>query len=178
MKLKAGDLIKMSRKNKDYYQFGIYIGQEEVIHYVETPKIKGKVMKTTLKEFRKKSGIIQLVTFPETKEGRATLVQTSLFFETEGLFSKGTWPEWYLSHFDEYIVNTRKETIHRAKNKLGKSGELKFNNGEHFIWWCKTDMKRTDKTISRLDEFFNPLTPMARLPLSKRPAASTDQQAD
>jgi len=167
MKLKAGDLIKMSRKNKDHYQYGVYIGQEEVIHYVETPKIKGKVMKTTLKEFKKKNGKIELVTFPQTKEGRATVIGAEVFVETKGLVSTGTWPEWFISQFDEYIVNTRKETVHRAKNKLGKDGELVFNNGEHFAWWCKTGIRREDKVISRLDDFFNPLSPLSRFPLSR-----------
>ena len=168
MKIKAGDMVKMSRKNKDNYQYGLYIGEEEVIHYVETPEIKGKVMKTTLQEFKKRNGIIELVDFPETKNKRSTVIKAEVFTETKNLISKGTWPEWFISQFDEYVLSTRWETIERAKSKLDESGEKAFNNGEHFVWWCKVELKRKDKKEGKLDKLLNPITLLPRFPLSKK----------
>ena len=170
MKIKAGDIIKMSRKNKDNYQFGLYIGSEEVIYYVETLEIKGQVVKTTLEDFKKKNGIIEVVDFPETKEGRSTVIKSDEFMKKKNLVSEGTWPEWFVSQFDEYVLSTIWDTIQRAKSRLDKKGEPVFNNGEHFVWWCKVEMKRKDKKDGKLDEFLNPVTPLARFPLSKKPS--------
>jgi hypothetical protein len=168
MKIKAGDMIKVSRKNKDNYQYGLYIGEEEVIHYVETLEIKGKVMKTSLQEFKKKNGIIELVYFPETKDKRSTVVKSDVFTGTKNLISEGTWPEWFVSQFEEYVLSTRYETIQRAKSKLNESKEQEFNNGEHFVWWCKVEMKRKDKKEGKLDELLNPKISLPRFPLSKK----------
>ena len=168
MKLKAGDIVKMSRKNKEYYQYGVYLGQEEVIHYLETPKIKGKVTKTSMKEFKKKNGTIELVVFPQTKEGRSTTLKKEVFLEVEGLISSDTWPEWFMGQYDEYVVNTRKEVLHKAKSKLGRDGEIVFNNGEHFAWWCKVELTRANKNLQELDELLNPKVKLSRFSLSKQ----------
>ncbi|ADO82557.1 lecithin retinol acyltransferase family protein [Ilyobacter polytropus] len=169
MKIKAGDIIKVSRKNKKNYQYGLYIGQEEVIYYLETLEIKGRVTKTSLEDFRKKNGIIEVVDFPATREGRSTVVKSEEFMKKKNLISEGTWPEWFISQFDEYVLSTIWDTIQRAKSRLDKMEEPVFNNGEHFVWWCKVELKRKEKKEGKLDEFFNPSTPLARFPLSKKP---------
>ena len=55
MKKKAGDMIRVSRKNKDNYQYGLYIGDDEVVYYSEAPETKGQVMRTTLQGFKKRT---------------------------------------------------------------------------------------------------------------------------
>jgi len=171
MNFKAGDIIKLSRKNKDNYQFALYIGEDEVIYYLETPQIKGKVIKVTLEEFRTRNGILEVVDFPATRDGRSTVVKAEAFTGIKNLISQGTWPEWFTSQFDEYVLSTIWETVQRAKGKVDTNEISLFNNGEHFVWWCKVEMKRKDKKEGKLNELLNPVTSLPRFPLSKRPAS-------
>lgn len=170
MEFKAGDMIRVSRKNKDNYHYGLYAGQEEVIYYVETPEKKGEVIKTSLQNFKKRNGVVELVDFPATKNGRNSLVKIDEFTKIKGLISEGTWPAWFTSKLDECVLNTIWETITKAKSMLGKKEELKFNNGEHFVWWCKVELKRADKKVKILDELLNPAVLLPRFPLSKKPS--------
>lgn len=169
VKLKAGDPIKIFRKSKGYYHFGIYVGNEEVIHYTETKKCEGKIMKTSMKQFKKNSGEVELVIFPETRGGRSTSIPANSFSEINGLVSPSSWPEWFLSKFKKYKIYSRKETLERAKSKLNEEKyDVFFNNCEHFVWWCKTGIKRSEQIGDKLDEFFNPPIPLPRFPLPGR----------
>lgn len=166
MKLKAGDLIRMSRKNKDYYHYGVFIGNDEVIHLSENSNKKSEVVRTSMKEFRKKNGIVESVVFPQIKNGNTTFIGVEELKAIEGLISKDSWSEWFISHFEEYGIHTRKEAVHRAKGKTGRMQIAKFNNSEHFAWWCKVGLKREDILSNKLDKTYNiePLLPRFQLP--------------
>ena len=166
MKIKAGDLVRMSRKNKDYYHYGVFIGNDEVIHLAEDSKTKSQVVKTTMKEFRKKNGTVELVMFPEIKNGKTTFVDVKVLCETEKLVFDKSWSGWFTSLFEEYGIHTRKETMHRAKNKIGRLQISVFNNSEHFAWWCKVRLKRDDILKEKIDKIYNvnPALPRFSLP--------------
>ena len=131
MKIKAGDIVKMSRKNKDYYHYGVFIGNDEVIHLAEDSKTKSQVVKTTMKEFRKKNGSVELVVFPEIKNGKTTFVDVKALWKTEKLVFDKSWSGWFTSLFEEYGIHTRKETMHRAKSKIGRLQTSVFSNRRH-----------------------------------------------
>ncbi|NQX84157.1 MAG: hypothetical protein HRS57_03095 [Mycoplasmataceae bacterium] len=93
--------------------------------------------------------------FPEIKNGQTTFVSVELLKETENLVFENSWSEWFISQFKEYGIHTRKETMHRAKEKTGRMQIAKFNNSEHFAWWCKTGLKRADILIEKVDNAYN-----------------------
>ena len=166
MKKKAGDMIRVSRKNKDNYQYGLYIGDDEVVYYSEAPETKGEVIKTSLQGFKKRNGFAEAVDFPEPKNGRNSLVKIDVFKDINGLITEGTWPGWFTDQLEECVLNTIWETVTKAKSMVGK--KEKFNNGEHFVWWCKVELKRADKKAKVLDELLNPSVLLPRFQLTKK----------
>jgi len=164
--IKAGDMIRVSRKGKDNYQYGLYIAEDEVVYYSEALETKGIVLKTTLQGFKKRNGIVEVVDFPQPKNGRNSLVKIEVFNEIEGLITEGTWPEWFTGKLEECVLNTIWETVTKGKSMVGK--KEKFNNGEHFVWWCKVELKRADKKAKVLDTFFNPEVLLPRFQLTKK----------
>ena len=168
MEFKAGDMIRVVRKNKDNYHYALYAGQEEVIYYSETPGEEAEVVKTTLDNFKKRGGFAEVVDFPLAKNGRSTLVGIGEFKKIKDLISEGTWAEWFANQVDECVLCTIWETIAKAKDMIDKTDELKFNNGEHFVWWCKVELKRADKKAKILDDLLNPAIVLPRFKLSKK----------
>lgn len=166
--MKAGDIVRMSRKNKDYYHYGVFIGNDEVIHLMEDSKTKSEVVRTTMKEFRKKNGAVEVVVFPDVKNGQTTFVDAEVLKKSENLVLDSTWSEWFISQFEEYGIHTRKETVHRAKGKTGRMQIAKFNNSEHFAWWCKTGLKRADILTEKVDNTYNVEPLLPRFPLPKK----------
>lgn len=156
MKLKAGDVIKIYRSSfGGYYHFGIYTGKEEVIHYVETYNgfSKGIIKKTSLEEFIDNSDIsnLEIVIYPNHRSGRTTSVSAEIFTTAvNGKMVNGSiiagCLEWLCSQFNEYIIYSNKETLERAKSKIGESSyNLLFNNCESFCTWCKTNVRRSEQ---------------------------------
>lgn len=166
IKLTAGDMVRVSRKNKDNYQYGLYIGDNEVVYYSEDQETKGEVVKTTLQGFKKRNGMAEVVAFPQPKNGRNSLVKVEVFRDIDGLIKEGTWPGWFIGKLDECVLNTIWETVTKGKEMVGK--KEKFNNGEHFVWWCKVELKRADKKSKVLNDLLNPLELLPRFQLTKK----------
>ena len=161
--LKAAEIL-----TKEKIASVILIGNDEVIHLMEDSKTKSEVVRTTMKEFRKKNGTVELVMFPEIKNGQTTLVDVETLKTSEDLVFDNSWSEWFTSLFEEYGIHTRKETLHRAKGKTGRMQIAKFNNSEHFAWWCKIGLKREDILTEKVDKTYNTDPMMPRFPLPKK----------
>ena len=166
LNITAGDMIRVSRKGKDNYQYGLYIADDEVVYYSEALETKGKVLKETLQGFKKRNGIVEVVDFPKTKNGRNSLVKVEEFNEIPGLITEDTWPGWFTDKLDECVLNTIWETVTKGKSMVDKKAN--FNNGEHFVWWCKVELKRADKKAKVLDELLNPAVVLPRFQLTKK----------
>ncbi|MDX9802246.1 MAG: lecithin retinol acyltransferase family protein [Spirochaetia bacterium] len=117
-----GDHIRV-RRLWGYYHHGIYVSDNEVIHYNTTGAGDGllgdaKVLRTDLYDFL---------------EGAVCEVRNYSFLEKGSLFSPG-------------II------VKRARSELGKGGyNLVFNNCEHFANWCMIGMKRSEQVEDIFD---------------------------
>ncbi len=125
-KLEKGDILMLNRGL--YKHFGIYIGENSVIHYTDKSGDWGKdicVQKTSLKEFAKDSEIV-ICKLPES------------FIRNNKVYS----PD---------------ETVERAFSRLGeREYNLVTNNCEHFAIWCKTgisESKQVDNVLKTLSFF-------------------------
>ena len=51
-----------------------------------------------------------------------------------------------LRNFKGYHLYSAKETVERAKSRIGETQyNLAFNNCEHFALWCKTGLKESSQ---------------------------------
>ena len=169
MELKPGDIIKVDRG--PYYHFGIYSGNNKVIHYtadegLELSKYKAKIDETSLKKFMNGDTRLLKVNFPK-KYGRTITEEVEVFSEICSLGINGIiapqnrWLKKMLKNSREnkrkkdYKIYSKEETLERAKSKIGDSGySIPFNNCEHFVWWCKTGIKKSEQ-IDDIEDFFD-----------------------
>jgi hypothetical protein len=113
--LQPGDVIGI-RRPYVIHHFGVYIGDDKVIHYhgKDEGAIKPYVEETSLDKFL---------------EG-----QKKFYAINEDAIEI----DFRLS----VTVYSQKETIERAKSQIGVGGyDLLFNNCEHFATWCKFGTK-------------------------------------
>jgi hypothetical protein len=152
MNYEIGEVIKVDRGF--YFHFGIYSGDNKVIHYTveegnELSKMNAKVTETSLEKFMNKDTALYKVIFPE-EYGKTISIGANLNFSSilggELILKELLRMIQKLMRKYKYHKYTKKETLERAKSKLGK-GEynLIYNNCEHFVWWCKTGIERSEQ---------------------------------
>lgn len=131
---KRGDVIGVSR-NGLYEHYGIYLGNEKVIHYCgEGNDFGGRITvhKASFSEFIKESKYCFAVWFDAGRPVRLQQATTFLFNGTSAYYENADYRK-------KYSVFTAEETIRRAKERLGEEKyNLVTNNCEHFAMWCKT----------------------------------------
>ena len=125
--LHLGDIVYVKRTG--YRHFGIYTGNEQVIHYHKehNPLLSdGIIAETTLAEFKGSSDTIYVL-------NATTPAGTALF----------DWLVHHLAGGDVELLSPQ-ETVTRAHSKLGEHGySLLLNNCEHFALWCKTGIAQS-----------------------------------
>lgn len=128
--LKVGDVIGAPYTQKDllipYEHYGIYIGNDKVIHFASKKEgVPKSVHKTSLASFAsKQTGTFFLIDFDKYFEE----IPINLMIPVLALIA-----------ITRRKNISAKETVRRAKSKLGETGySLPFNNCEHFAMWCKT----------------------------------------
>lgn len=131
---KRGDVIGVSR-NGLYEHYGIYLGNEKVIHYCgEGNDFGGRITvhKASLSEFIKESKYCFVVWFDAGRPVKLHQATTFLLNGTSAYYEN-------VDYRKKYSVFTAEETIRRAKERLGEEKyNLVTNNCEHFAMWCKT----------------------------------------
>lgn len=124
-----GDVIGIKRGI--YYHYGVYIGDNEVIHYQGDGDIgtNNYVVQTSMSEFMKGQDKFFALDFRHIKD------------EFKDNFN--------INRFKKIYDNM--ETIERAKSKLYEGNyDLLFNNCEHFASWCKVGSKEMRQWFSFL----------------------------
>ncbi|MDR1459211.1 MAG: lecithin retinol acyltransferase family protein [Bacteroidales bacterium] len=105
-----------------YRHFGIYVGNGRVVHYTHKGSVSG--LRTQINE--------------------TSLAKFSKGDEVFVWRTDGTSGIKYYSH---------EETVRRARSMIGtKNYNLVFNNCEHFAFWCKTGVSRSEQVEQRLAE--------------------------
>lgn len=147
----AGDIIGVKRAQGAYEHYAVYIGNYEVIHYAARNGDFGDnicIHKAPMKDFLKGSKKFFVLVFPD-KHGRpkkisipASTIGTT-FFDIN-IIDK-------ILNLPEYKLYSAKETVRRAKSRLGESEyNLLSNNCEHFAIWCKTGISESHQVKSLL----------------------------
>ena len=133
-----GDIVYVKRKG--YRHFGIYTGNQQVIHYhkEKNPLLcDGIITETSLTEFMSSSDTLYVL------NGIGPAAKNNLF-------------DWIIKRVfgDEVPLFSPQETIDRARSKLGEQGySLLLNNCEHFAFWCKTGMAKSAQVDEILSYF-------------------------
>ena len=145
--LKRGDVIGVHRIGGIYDHYGIYTGNNEVIHFSNEGSDFGvdiRVRRATLSQFKNSADNVFVVDF----EAYRDYVENPELFDFVGLFKLA-----FDDLFDNKItLYSPEETVKRAESKLGKGKyNLVFNNCEHFAVWCKTG-KRESSQVQRFLE--------------------------
>ena len=129
-KPKMGDIIFCQRFNSLYKHFGVYIGNDRVIHFATpngsfNPK-EAVVHETSLEKFAA-GDKVQIAVFPEERPNTNTNVIINFVVSAE-----------------RYKLQSPAETVRRAKSALGRKGyNLITNNCESFATWCKTNVRES-----------------------------------
>ena len=144
--LKAGDVIGAPYTQKDclypYEHYGIYIGNDKVIHFASKKEGEPKSVHK-----------ISLVSFASRQTGTFFLIDFDKYFEETPIDIMFPLSAGILRNGRKNI--SAKETVRRAKSKLGETGySLLFNNCEHFAMWCKTGSAECGQLIpNELDKY-------------------------
>jgi hypothetical protein len=155
---KLGDILAVNRGL--YYHYGIYSGENRVIHYaVKSGDFMSNICvhETTFANFRngKQCAICR---FPKTY--RKSDIGTKLFnmIQRPNIFTvidsaSSLISELTSSSFHQY---SGQDTVERARSRLGENKyNLVFNNCEHFAIWCKTgisESKQVNVALSLLTQ--------------------------
>lgn len=143
--LNFGDIIYVDRG--PYKHFGIYSGNNKVIHYVkENGKFfEGIVSETSVSRFLNGDDTIYIFDFERE------LLNT--IDKADNIFSV------ILAGYKmfNYKIYSAEETVQRARSCIGTGGySLIFHNCEHFAVWCKTgleDSSQVSEIVSAIANF-------------------------
>lgn len=166
MGAKYGDVIYVDRGG--YKHFGIYSGNNKVIHYTKRKIISGIIDETSLKEFldgAKEYYSVNL-TVKNGKIKREDTYHNSPGFGISSCFG-GSGPSlidividissFIYEHFiKDPVLYSPEETVERARRDIGK-GEYNLitHNCEHFAIYCKTgiyDSEQVQQVIEAIWE--------------------------
>ena len=128
-KLEPGDVLAVSRWGNLYEHYGVYIGQQQVIHFAGEPGDS---------EIFDESAMVREVSLS--------------VFEQDSEYRIIDFPKE--STIAGYHLYSAEETVERAKSRLGESGYgLLGNNCEHFAYWCKTGVKFSNQVEALKNKF-------------------------
>ena len=136
--LEAGDVIGVHRTGYEHY--GIYIGNERVIHYAgEGSDFLGPISihEASFSEFMKDGGELFYLHFQEKLPIK--------IYRSEKLYSGDRLP---FANTKEYRIFSPEEMVRRARERVGEEEyNLIFRNCEHFALWCKTGVEESTQVI-------------------------------
>ena len=141
-----GDVIFVNRYIRLYRHFGIYIGNDRVIHFAAPDG-----------DFDEKNACIHETSLDHFKDGSEVYV---MIF-SEGYESCSVLRNLNIMNHINYKLQTPEETVTRAKSMLGLRGlkdkgyNIAFNNCETFAIWCKTNIAES-RQVNELRSIFFP----------------------
>lgn len=141
---KPGSVISIERYNpfKPYYHYGIYSGNNNVIHYVSDSNddtTAPYIAETSIERFLGSQPLsdVDVKFFPESKE----VLDLILKKKASNLHDY----KKLVNIFADYHFYSDNETLRRARNSLNGENwanyRLTSKNCEHFAIWCKTNVQ-------------------------------------
>lgn len=138
-----GDVICVHRIGFEH--FGIYAGDDRVIHYDIDPSENFKILihEASIEEFLNGMDIYYTCCFPPVY-GIPTENMEFSGFKKLMEHPERSGKLWDYLKIVEYRLYTPKETLARARSRIGESNYNLFsNNCEHFALWCKTGISES-----------------------------------
>lgn len=161
--LEAGDIIGVKRAGGIYEHYGVYIGNDEVVHYAGNEEDFGgeiRVHIAPMSEFLNHAKGFFVLDFPD-EYGIPTKINA--LGETSILNLDGINVLEELTTEEEYHLYSPEETVKRALGRLGENKySLAFNNCEHFAIWCKTGISESHQVNRVLENLITPLSVLVR----------------
>lgn len=146
-----GDVICVHRIGFEH--FGIYAGDDRVIHYDIDPSENFKILihEASIEEFLNGMDIYYTCCFPPVY-GIPTENMEFSGFKKLMEHPERSGKLWDYLKIVEYRLYTPKETLARARSRIGESNYNLFsNNCEHFALWCKTGISESHQISGLLD---------------------------
>ncbi|KAF0196760.1 MAG: hypothetical protein FD169_739 [Bacillota bacterium] len=157
VELQRGDVIGIDRGLYEHY--GIYCGNNEVIHYTSAPLRRlarnraFRIYRTDMSRFLNKQKQLFVL---DCTDPRNPFKSEPITIGPQQIRSL----EWF-KRYDidsDFHLYSPEETVERAESQLGK-GEynLAVNNCEHFAVWCKTGLHKSyqvDEVLKHFRRFF------------------------
>lgn len=153
VELQRGDVIGVDRGLYEHY--GIYCGNNEVIHYTSAPRRRlsrsraFRIYRTDISRFLNKQKQLFVL---DCTDPRNPIKSEPIAIGPQRIRSL----EWLKQHDIEkdFHLYSPEETVERAESQLGK-GEynLAVNNCEHFAVWCKTGLHKSYQVEEVLKHF-------------------------
>lgn len=170
-KINLGDIIKVKRSfpimvyNKEYWHYGVYIGNEKVIHYSSGDSdisSENMIICSSLNCFLRGVDEIERIIFPDEydKKFGSEKIKLDSVITPHNIPIKAI-VSFIYSLFSEqkkndYKIYSPSEVVERAKSRLYEQKyNLIFNNCEHFAIWCKTGVKGSKQVEEILDTIFS-----------------------
>lgn len=143
-----GDIISVDRFF--YKHYGVYVGDEQVIHYARFEDLPGRsvIHQTDLDVFLNGADSYFICKFPDTY-GKPDEINISSAIA--GSLYAGHWIKLYnFIKNQQYHLYSPEDTVRRAVDRLAEEKyNLVFNNCEHFAIWCKTGISESHQ-VNRL----------------------------
>lgn len=147
-----GDIICVRRIHDLVEHYGVYVGDDRVIHYTPSTGEIGldlAIRETSLGQFLNAATTYYICLFPEDytqdygENDEYREMSKEDFEARKGILARfrDRLP-WH--NTAEYHIYGPDETIKRAQTRLGESEySLLSNNCEHFALWCKTNISES-----------------------------------
>lgn len=152
MSANYGDVIYVQRTG--YKHFGIYVGDNEVIHYT---KVKGSccdgiIQKTSIEEFLGNDKEYTICKFDKDLLDHLKDTFTDFVNPLSLINPTRLYRRMGKRIFSDITIYSPEETVKRAQSHIGEQGyNLLTNNCEHFSIWCKTGKKDSEQIDVLLD---------------------------
>ena len=167
-----GDVIYVERDCGifGYKHFGVYSGNQKVIHYTKGgDAFDGVIRETSLSRFLADDNSCHVCLFdehgrrhdedPSLLESIVDIMLPPLFPRLPGLpglpggMGLLTLKKAYEFIFEEEpTIYSAKETVKRARSRIGQRGyNLFLQNCEHFAIWCKTGVEKSEQVDKFID---------------------------
>lgn len=132
---KPGDIVGVSRLrfNIKYEHYGIYVGNNKIIHYSHLNQdTDSSIIETDFEFFLKDSNLYFIFDCKTAYKKIKSLRPRNFIIRNE---FRGK---------DKFRLYSPRETIERAYSRLGETKyNLALNNCEHFAIWCKTGLSKS-----------------------------------